>query len=309
MFAHHPAFAIPPESKYLTKFAKSINEFGDLRDVANRRALILSIEQYMRNAWLDKNHREWMPGLADAVDEVAENADPTFAGVLDAMYRFFAASKGATRWGDKQATFQRCMPTILQLFPNARIIHIIRDGRSLASSILPMSFGPNTIYVAAKRWRGFVEHGLDFASKNPRNVYTVRYEDLIDNPEKYLREICEFIEDEFYPEMLNFHQKGNEVVPRKAIHGQLNKPVNKDRVARWKTDLSASQVRVFEAVAGSVLDKLDYEIVNKNASLNPIDRLWGNWGNKILWWKPFSHPVGLWDRLRMSVLRKKLRRY
>lgn len=307
MFDHHPAFALPFESKYIVVFHNNIAEFGDLHDVKNREALIISIERFMRNAWLERDHDEWIPGLAAAAPRLAKESAPTYAGVMESIYRYFAAQRQRERWGDKMATFRRCMPVILELFPNARIVHIIRDGRDVASSLLPLSFGPNTAYVAAKKWRNFVESGLAFAAQHPRQVYTLRYEDLIDDPEKYLREICEFVGEPFREEMLQFHKSGTTRVPRKEIHGQLNKPVNKERAARWKRDLSANQVRVFEAVAGPLLDRLGYEVVNPGAQLGVWDRFTGNLGHKLRWWRPFTHPVGLWDRVKMSVLRKKLR--
>lgn len=307
MFDHHPAFALPFESKYIIIFHNNIHEFGDLTDVKNRESLIVSIEMFMRNAWLERDHDAWIPGLIEAAPQLAQQAAPSYAGVMEVIYGFFATQRGATRWGDKMATFRRCMPTVLELFPNARIVHLIRDGRDVASSILPLSFGPNTIYVAAKKWRNSVEHGLDFAARHPDQVYTIRYEDLIDDPERYLRELCEFIGEPFDDAMLNYHKSGTTRVPRKEIHGQLNKPVNKERAARWKRDLSRNQVRVFEAVAGPLLDKLGYEVVNPKARLTVWDRFVGNTGNKILWWRPFTRPVGLWDKIRMSVLKKKLR--
>lgn len=308
MFDHHPAFALPFESKYIVVFNNNLGEFGDLHDVQNREALIVSIEHFMRNAWLERNHDEWIPGLLDAAPRLAQEAAPSYSGVMESIYRYFSSQRGCQRWGDKMATFRRCMPVILNLFPNARIVHIIRDGRDVASSLLPLSFGPNTAYVAAKKWRNFIEHGLDFSSRHPTQVYTLRYEDLIDNPEKYLREICQFTGEPFHEDMLNFHKSGTTRVPRKEIHGQLNKPVNKERAARWKRDLTADQVRVFEAVAGPLLDRLNYEVVNPNARLTLWDRFSGNLGHKLRWWRPFTHPVGLWDRIKMSILKRKLRR-
>lgn len=307
MFDHHPAFALPFESKYIVVFHNNIAEFGDLHDVKNREALIVSIEKFMRNAWLERDHDEWIPGLIAAAPQLAEEAGPSYASVMESVYKFFAKQRGRERWGDKMATFRRCMPTLMELFPDARIVHIIRDGRDVASSLLPLSFGPNTAYVAAKKWRNFIESGLDYAAKHPKHVYTVRYEDLIDDPEKYLREICDFVGEPFHEDMLNFHKSGTARVPRKEIHGQLTKPVNKERAARWKRDLSPGQVRVFEAVAGPLLDRLGYEIVNREAKLTTWDRFVGNTGHKLLWWRPFTYPVGLWDRIKMSVLKKKLR--
>lgn len=304
---HHPAFAIPYESKYLAIFRRHLDEFGDLRDPKNRETLIISIERFMRNAWLDRDLKEWIPGLLESVAEVARDAEPTYEGVLEAMYSFHARRQGRPRWADKMATFRRVMPTILDLFPDARIIHIIRDGRDVASSLLRLSFGPNTAYVAAKRWTGFVQHGLDFAEKHPRSVYTLRYEDLIDEPERVIRELCDFVGEPFCEAMLQFHESGNAAVPRKEIHHQLNKPLNRERVARWKRDLSRYQVRVFEAVAGPLLARLGYEVVNPDARISALDRWLGHTGNKLLWWRPFTRPVGLRDRLRMSMLRSRLK--
>lgn len=307
MFDHHPAFALPFESKYIVVFHNNLKDFGDLSDVKNREILIVSIEKFMRNAWLERDHDEWIPGLAAAAPQLAREAAPSYAGVMEVIYKFFATQRGRNRWGDKMATFRRCMPTILELFPDARIVHIIRDGRDVASSLLPLSFGPNTAYVAAKKWRNFVEHGLAFAAKHPRHVYTLRYEDLIDDPEKYLREICSFVDEPFNEGMLQFHKSGTSRVPRKEIHGQLNKPVNKEQAARWKRDLSSEQVRVFESVAGQLLDRLNYEVVNPSAKLTLADRFTGNLGHKLRWWRPVTYPVSLWDRLKMSMLKKNLR--
>jgi hypothetical protein len=307
MFDHHPAFALPYESKYIVVFHNNLAEFGDLKQPKNREVLIRSIDRYMRNAWLERVQDEWIPGLAEAAPTLAANAEPNYAGVMKAIYQYYAKLHSRARWGDKMATFRRCLPVLLELFPDARIVHIIRDGRDVTSSLLELSFGPNSTYVAAKKWRNFIDHALDFAARHPTNVYTLRYEDLIDNPEKYLREICNFVGEPFDEKMLEFHKTGNARVPRQEIHEQLKKPVNKERSARWKKDMSPSQVRVFEAVAGQQLDRLGYELAYPKAKLTSWDRAWGNAAHRMRWWRPFTRPVGLWDRIKMNLLRQRLR--
>lgn len=307
MFDHHPAFALPYESKYISIFRTHLDEFGDLSDPKNREALIISIEKFMCHAWMERVHDEWIPGLAAAAPELARNAAPSYSGVMEAIYTFFAKQRKRPRWGDKMATFKRVMPTMLELFPDAKIIYLIRDGRDVAASLLPLSFGPNTAYVAAKKWKNSVQDGLKFAKSHPDQVYTIRYEDLTEDPEKYLREICAFVGEPFTEKMLEYHRTGTARVPRREIHGQLNKPVNTERKERWKRDLSSYQVRVFEAVAGPLLKQLGYEIVNPEAKVSPIDRGFGNFANKALWWRPFTHPVSLWDKVRMSIHRRKLK--
>ena len=303
MLDHHPSFAIPWESHFIIDFHMCLGRFGDLNDIRNREALIRAIGRYANVSWKEREDGEWIPGLNDNAARLAEIAPPTYAGVVDTIYGFFASQRGAPRWGDKTPGYVDSLHVLHSMFPAARFIHIIRDGRDCAASLIPMSFGPNTAYLAARKWRKCVQHGLNFAEKHPEAIYTIRYEDLIDQPEKYLREICTFVGEEFQPAMLDYHRDGLERVRLRPaaenIHTRIAQPPNKQRQGRWKKDLSVSQVRVFEAVAGELLQKLGYEISQPGAKLGPFDKQIGKIMHRVLVLRPNTKPSGLVERTIM----------
>lgn len=302
MLDHHPAFSIQWESLFITVFHRQVARFGDLSQIGNRLTLIRSIARYVDinwRIWRNKGQGEWLPGLEEEAPRLAEQSPPAYAGVADAILSFGARQRGCRRWGQKTPGYLDHLPVLAGLFPDAKFIHIIRDGRDVASSVLPLSFGPNTIYMAARRWRQSVQRGLTFAKEFPEKIHTMRYEDLIGDPEKHLHDICAFLGEEFFPGMLEFHKDGRQRLPQAATHTAIGKPVNKQRSGRWKKDLSPRQVRIFEAVAGPLLSELGYERTMPKAKLRPMERTLGKLGDKLLVFRPFTQPVGLRDRLRM----------
>lgn len=297
---HHPSFAFPWESHFIPEFYHHLSGFGDLGKPENRLKLIRAIARYVHIVWLEQAEGQWIPGLAEEAPRLAEISPPTFAGVVDTVFSFGAAQRNRKRWGDKTPGYVDSLPLILEIFPKAKFLHIIRDGRDVGSSILPLSFGPNTIFVGAKKWKKCVQHGLSFAERHPDKVYTFRYEDLLDDTEKHIREICAFLGEEFYPPMLDYHKDSSARVPTQEIHARVAAPVNKQRSGRWKKDLTGDQVRIFEAVAGDLLAKLGYEVTDPNAKLKPFEKTIGRVGHKLLLLRPNTKPTGLGDRIKMQ---------
>lgn len=279
MLDHHPSFAFPWESHFIADLYRRASHFGDLGKAGNRLALMRAILEYHQAPWRHKVCDEWIPGLSAAAPKLAEAAPPSYAGVVAEIFRFYAAQRGRPRWGDKTPGYVNSLPVLIGLFPNARFIHLIRDGRDVAASIMPLPFGPNTIYVTARRWKHSVQHGLTFARQHPAQVHTLRYEDLIECPEDQLRELCAFLEEDYCPAMLDFHRDASARVPAAAIHRQIENPITKQRRGRWRKDLSARQVRVFEAVAGPLLAELGYEVANPYARLYPWEKHIGKAGD------------------------------
>jgi hypothetical protein len=307
MLDHHPSLAFPWESHFIAVLHGLLDRYGDLREVANRRNLILAIERYQRLAFCEDMPGEWIPGLLLAADSLAEQAPPTYSGVIDAIYTFYARQRGRFRWGDKTPGYVNNLPLLLQLFPRAKFLHIVRDGRDAALSLMPLSFGPNTVFVTAQKWKHWVQHGLSFAEGHPEAIHMVRYEDLTDDPETVLRGICEFLGEDFCEEMLEYHRDAKGRIPQ-GIHGMISAPASRSRQNRWKTEMSQRQIRVFEAVAGPLLETLGYERSVPDAKLYPWEKRVGKALDRLLVLRPGTRPHGLWKRTRMGVERFKFMR-
>jgi protein-tyrosine sulfotransferase len=185
-------------------------------------------------------------------------------------YRLMAAREGKSRWVDKTPMHVRALPRILRSFPAARFVHVIRDGRDVACSLRnhPRErvhrgrVVPNRVDrpvgECASRWLRDTSLGLAFAG-HPR-VAEVRYEELVANPEDEMLRICRFLGESLEPAMLD----PETAAPTTGRTGVLiNNPnasevVSRARVGRWRRDLSPTERRVVDRIAGELLIALGY---------------------------------------------------
>ncbi|MCX7018637.1 MAG: sulfotransferase [bacterium] len=307
MLDHHPSLAFPWESHFIEVIHKKLPCFGDLSVPENRHKLILAMERYQKIAFGEMAGSEWIPGLVAAAGELAQAAPPSYAGVIATVYDFHARQRNRPRWGDKTPGYVNCLPLIIELFPKAKIIHMIRDGRDVAVSLMSLSLGPHTAYMSAVRWKQWVRHGLASAELHPDSIFQLRYEDLTEDPERYLRDVCAFIGEDYVPEMLEFHRDAKKRVPQ-GIHAMINVPANKSRHNRWKTELTPTQVRIIEAVAGDLLEQLGYERAFPDARLGLLDKRLGKMGDKLLRLRPNTKPHSLIDRISKHLDRARFDR-
>ncbi|MGP1384734.1 MAG: sulfotransferase family protein [Thainema sp.] len=158
--------------------------------------------------------------------------------------------------------------TLLKFFPTAKMIHIVRDGRATAASVLPLDWGPNTIDRAAYWWVESVAHGLNAESVlNNSQIMRVHYEELIANPENTIKKICNFLELGYQPEMLS--ATGFRLPSYTISHHQLiGKSLDKSRISAWEKKLRDREIEIFELITGDFLQTLGYMPKYGNAALD-----------------------------------------
>ena len=188
----------------------------------------------------------------------------TYPQLISWLIRHYGRNRGkanAEVWVDHTPTNFRRGLTLLALFPAARFIHLIRDGRAVAASLLPLDWGPNNALQAAEFWMARCALGLAAESKlGPERVLRVRYEDLITAPESTLRRIAEFVGVEYQSAMAS--GAGAEPGPyHERQHRLVGRPPDRTRVAGWRQSLTARQIEIFEAEAAEFLTMLGYEPV------------------------------------------------
>ncbi len=151
--------------------------------------------------------------------------------------------------------------TLFQLFPDAKFLHLVRDGRAVAASVMKLNWGPNTIPGVTDWWENNIANGLAVESYyGPEYVKRVRYEDLISEPQKTLKEICNFLQIEYQPEMIS--GMGFEVPQfSRQQHALVGHKPNTDRIHAWQQELSPRQIEIFENIAGNILTCLGYDLL------------------------------------------------
>ena len=272
MLDAHPQLVIPPETQFLPQLIEVAKEPGATSDTVCD-VLV--------------GHRRWLDFGIDAGEIRARWAALSpfdLAAAVRIFYRTYAERHGKPRWGDKSPGYGWNMRPIDRLLPEARFIHLIRDGRDVTLSLLARAEDPPPPRKQARHWTKRVaqtrRHGAQV-----RHYMEVRYEDLLRDSETELRRICEFIELDFDPAMLRYHEQAEERIAeikrdmepgqeltqdrsrgsvsaerRVAIHRLTSEPPRTDRIGVWRKEMAAEDLAEFESVAGALLADLGYEL-------------------------------------------------
>jgi hypothetical protein len=253
MLHAHPAIAIPPESRFLLEAYDQRDQFGDLRERDNRRRLARFITRRgskLRDLGLDPA----------AVRRRIVRGRPTVGDAARAVYQGYSERFGKRRWGDKRPAYIQRIDALLRMFPDAQIIHIIRDGRDCVSSLKRMPWWQGGSIAAIWTWRNAIIRGRRSRARLPADAYIeVRYEDLITAPERELRRLCRFLGEEFSDRMLEPRRVADVAVPsRKVWHTRTRAAVDDSALHRWRTDLEPWERDLFHLVAGRQLRALGY---------------------------------------------------
>jgi len=197
--------------------------------------------------------------------------EPSLRGIYHYILTRYAAAVGKSPpsvWIDHTPHNVMLGKTLLDHIPDARLIHLVRDGRAVAASLIPLDWGPANAHTAARFWMRALAFGLALETAYPTRVLRVRYEDLVRAPEATLRRICTFAEVDFVPAML---QGGGFRLPATTAkqHALVGKPPDPSRIEAWRTTLPASEIEIFESQVGSLLELLGYEPVYGPAARRP----------------------------------------
>lgn len=197
------------------------------------------------------------------VDESEVAGLQSYAEIMHWLVKHYARSIGRETpeiWVDHTPFNIVYAPILMELYPDAKMIHLVRDGRSVTSSVLKVDWGPNTPNAAAYWWINRVAHGLAAESfLGPERIHRVRYEDLVLYPQTTLQSLCEFLEIEFEPSMVT---GSGFRMPKHAahIHPHVGSAPNADRINAWQRELTPRQIEIFESIAGQFLACLGYEL-------------------------------------------------
>jgi len=194
-------------------------------------------------------------------DRLSGTEPLSYAQAMRRVFALYAEARGKSRYGHKSPGLVRHLDFLAGLFDEARFVHIIRDGRDVALSLLDRPWGPVRIAEGARYWATRVDRGMSSGRKlGPSRYLEVRYEDLVADPEAALNGICRFIELDYRPEMLTYHQRGIDWMPLqlRVQHTHLLEPPRVG-IRDWRKDMAGKDVAMFEAVAGDTLKALGYE--------------------------------------------------
>lgn len=237
---------------------------------------------------------------------------------FDAFFSSYLQTRGKHIWAEKTPSNVYCFRHFLELYPCGNVIHVIRDGRDVLCSLMARF---RCAYRSASTWLYNVAAGL--ACRGLPGYIEVRYEELVTQPERTVRELCARLDVDYEPSMLetqrNRHrgaaglEKWHACWRNSPISGEIS-----DRsVGRWRSEMTPALQRVFDRItltaaaaeqfgcaarqASHVLAELGYashDRLGKGAALTWRDR-WAEWrwnASRAVrearadrrWWRPLT---------------------
>jgi Sulfotransferase family len=268
MLNQNPVLYIPSESGFLNKLRQQDLLYGDFTQPYQRWFFIRDLQT---NKATSKTFSFPIFKLTVEEAEAALSlAAPTdYPGAASALFTASACKQGKKQWGDKTPRNVFEISWLAKAFPHAKFVHIIRDGRDVAASVIKAGWVNNFIQ-AARYWQERVEAGMSVGSAlSEERYYELRYEKLVTFPEETLKLLCHWLEIEYVPQMLKQHKNATDYISRDyTLHKMVTQPVDSSRANAWKETLSRDQIADFESVAGKLLSKLDYEVTGFKVPLS-----------------------------------------
>lgn len=232
----HAELAIPAESWFLPDLVQRFPLDRRLSETEQREALACVMRH---ERWV----HDWHSTPETYRSLLSTDTPRTLAQLVDAIFRIETAASGAQRWGDKTPEYVLHVDALASLFPGARFVHIVRDGRDVCQSLLRVGWSDRgrTPYQVARYWHKAVHAGHCAAERlGPARFHQLSYEDLVLETRATLERLCAFAGLEFDPKMLQAHERAEAIItPReraKSVHPKLARMPRPQDVGRWKRE-------------------------------------------------------------------------
>jgi len=239
----HSRIACVPESEFFGIASRIVSPQENISGEA-----IDSIVNHWRFRYWGLERRVFLRGV---------QRDSTLRTYIESIVSAYSRDVPIDLWVDHTPNNLHFISTLFQHFPDGLAIHIIRDPRAVAASIIPLDWGPNTPQDAADLW--IRETGIGLAAKEyfPDRVLSISYASLITETEHQLRKICEFVNIDFESVLL---ENTGFTVPRysRKQHALVGKAPDRSRIDAWRTRLKDREIEIIESRTYSMMANLGY---------------------------------------------------
>lgn len=250
----HGSLAISRRTNLWTFY---LDRYGDLSVSENLDSCLDAMFSYTRI-------RAMNPDRARLRAEFLAGDDHSYFRLFLLLGNQYAESVGKSRWGDKSLNSERDAARVLEAYPSAMMIHVIRDPRDRHASMVHHRGGRRGgVFGSTAVWLDSARLAAINMERFPDRYVVVRFEDLVTDPESKLREICEFIGEPFDPRMLT--------VDGGDMTGGLRREFSTKSIGRYAEDVPIRDIALIERVLGLEMGRLGYRPSGR--SLRWVERL------------------------------------
>lgn len=252
ILSNHSEIAIAPETHFFRLFWSRREEYGDLSDDENFDMLCndLANSEYIKNLQI--------PDYEYLIR--ASNREGFYKHVFSLLLRHYACMQAKGIYGEKTPSHLEYVPNILSMFSQAKIINVYRNPFDVAASIRKVPWGSNDVIDIVKRWKGYVKLACEYEEKFKRNFYSVKYEDVVLNPNREIGRVCDFLDVAFEGHMLEFWKDSEVPIFNKhrLWHENCFQPISRVNVGKGFSELAIEDIRFISHYSREYISVLGY---------------------------------------------------
>lgn len=255
-------------------------QYGDLADPANLGRCLGVMERYKRLVVLELDF--------EALRRAMAQGPATYPRLFELVGRQVADRAGKPRWGDKSLHTERFADRIIDSYPGARILHMMRDPRDRSASVAAR-WGRRLggVGAGAAEWIHSARLALRNAERHPGSYRVVRYESLVGDAPSELEEICRFIQAPWAEEMLGMGGAGSfrESGGNSSYGARTPGTISADSIGRYRSVLTRGQIEFIEGAAGEEMAAMGYPAGKTSAraalARHPVEAVrYAAWGSR-----------------------------
>ena len=180
----------------------------------------------------------------------------THGVILGTIMQSYADKHGRPRWAEKTPPHLHFVPVIAREFPSARFVCLVRDPRDVSLSWRKVPWNRSNVAYHTTRWRMSAALSKRFSTEYADRFMTVRYEDLTRDPATILAAICEHLDLDFEPSMLE--QTNNPSVRAEESSRWTHKKIDGANSMKWRARMPVAEQKLAELIAGPYLAQWGY---------------------------------------------------
>ncbi len=270
---NHSKLWITYDSVHFMRF--SYDKYNPITRVKNADRLVREIRDRISRRWdMDLDSERVIAGARS-------RGKITYAAVYDRIMADLAAryKPGAKGWGEKTNVCWGQMPNFLKMFKDGKVIHVIRDPRDVLCSFKKATYEPGFRYLdsAFCCLNSFIRAEEFSEILGPDRHYVLKYEDLLNRPEKEVRSVCEFLGIKYEPSMIDpkafTDRKGNKWSGNSAFEEKIETITTKP-VGRWKKLAGRFEIFFVEMINRDYMARFGYELSGIDAARSEWSRIY-----------------------------------
>lgn len=188
----------------------------------------------------------------DWLNKLGSEATLPMTDIIESFYQILSDKTGAAIWGDKTPTYLLHYSLLLNMYPEAKFVHIVRDVRDYCLSI-NKAWGKSMLR-AAYRWNTSLTVFREQIGDDDSRVLHIRYEDLTENPKETMQLVCSFLGISYNAEMLQLNKPSENLGDAKGLT-----IIKKGNSRKWVDQLPERRLNKIEMTCTATMKRFGYQ--------------------------------------------------